>query len=226
MTAHLGDQLVFDGRAVELAIEQGQALGLLLDFFERRGARDQQHAIGDMGVGNPDLFAVDPVAARHAFGAGLEAGGVEPGVGFGHGKTHFLLARNDRRDHALLLFLGAEQDHRFEPEHRAVDAGGRSHAATALRHGLHHHGCLGDAKARSAHRLWHGNAEPAGIGHRLVEVGRIFAAAVVFQPVVVAELRAVLEHRLADVVLVFGEGEIQLFAPVPYGASPSSGCFG
>ena len=54
---------------------------------------------------------------------------------------------------------------------------------------------------------------PAGVGHRLVELERELARAVVVEPVIVAELRAVLEHCLADVLLVFGEGEIHGSSP-------------
>ena len=63
VTAHLGDQAMLDLGAVEPGVEQRQPLGLLLHLLERRGARDDQHVVGDVGVGDPDLLAVEQIAA-------------------------------------------------------------------------------------------------------------------------------------------------------------------
>ena len=151
MTAHLRDQLMLDSIAVEFGIEERQAVGLVLHLIDRRRPREQHHPVGDMGVGDPDLLAIDAIAARLAHSAGLELGRVQPGIGLSDGKAHFFRARQDRRDHALLLFLGAEQVDGFEAEYRAMDGGGRRHAAARFGHRLHHDGRFGDAKARAAH---------------------------------------------------------------------------
>src|SRR3546814_16692232 len=62
--------------------------------------------------------------------------------------------------------------------------------------------CSSDLFAR------HRDADPAGFGHRVEEVLRKHAFAVTFQPVFGGELRAMLEHRVADVLLVGGQCEI------------------
>jgi hypothetical protein len=69
----------------------------LLDLFKRRCARQQQHALGDLGRGDPDLLAVHEIAAvAVALRARLEAGGVEAGIGLGDGKAGLLLAADQR----------------------------------------------------------------------------------------------------------------------------------
>src|SRR5262249_34296136 len=54
----------------------------------------------------------------------------------------------------------------------------------------------------------HGDAEPAGLGHRLVEGARKPAFAVALEPVLRAEAGAEAGHRLADLLLRLAEGEV------------------
>jgi hypothetical protein len=56
--------------------------------------------------------------------------------------------------------------------------------------------------------LRHGDAEPAGVGHRAVEILREAAVLVLLQPVFVVEAGAELRDAVLDGELVFGEGEI------------------
>ena len=75
---------------------------------------------------------------------------------------------------------------------------------------LHHQRRLGDAEARAAVRLRHGDAEPAGVGERAVEVVGEAALAVLAQPVVGVERRAEPLDRVADAFLLGREGEIHV----------------
>jgi hypothetical protein len=117
-----------------------------------------------------------------------------------------------------LLFFGAEQDHRFQTEDRAVDRGRGGHPASAFGHRLEHHRRLGDAEPGAADRLGHGDTQPAGLGHRFVEFVRPLTGTVVRKPVFVAELRADLEHRLANVELILGERKLHGLSLQPLSA--------
>ena len=59
-----------------------------------------------------------------------------------------------------------------------VDGRRRRHAATVARHLVHHDHRLGHAEAGAAVFLGHGDAQPAGIGHRAVELVRELAVVV------------------------------------------------
>ncbi len=83
-----------------------------------------------------------------------------------------------------------------------VDRARRRIAARACRHLMHHDGGFGYAQIGAAKFFRHGDAQPSGIGHRLVEFGwerlLIFAAG----PIIVPELVAHLPHTVADGFLV------------------------
>ena len=87
LAAHLLDLVHGDALLVEIGVEQAQALGRRLHLFQRRGARQQQDLVGDLGGRNPDLLAVDDIFVALPHRAGLQLRGVEPGVGFGHRKA-------------------------------------------------------------------------------------------------------------------------------------------
>ena len=95
-----------------------------------------------------------------------------------------------RRQHAPALLLGAEHHDRIEAEHVHVDRRRAGHAGAGLRDGPHHDRGFGDAEAGAAILLGNADAEPAGIGQRLVEIGGKAAFLVLLQPIGVVEARA------------------------------------
>ncbi len=212
MAAHLVDQPHVDLGAVKVGIEQRQPLGLALDLVDRRGAGQQQHLVGHLGRRDPDLLAIDQIAAVLALGPGLERRGVEAGIGLGDGEAGLVAATYDPGDKALLLFLGAEQDHGLEPKDVDVDRRGAAHARAGLGDRLHHDRGFGDPQTRAAIGLRHGDAQPAGVSQRAVEILGKHARLVSLQPVLVRELRAVLEDGVSDVLLVWSEREIHDFS--------------
>ena len=66
---HLLDLVDLDAAAIEVGVEQAEAVGRRLHLFERRGARQQQDLVGDLRGRDPDLLAVDDIAVAVADGA-------------------------------------------------------------------------------------------------------------------------------------------------------------
>ena len=62
LAAHLVDDARLHVLAVERGVEQREPLGALLHLLERRGAGEQQHAVGHLRGGDPDLLPVDRIA--------------------------------------------------------------------------------------------------------------------------------------------------------------------
>ena len=166
LAAHLVDLGDLDLGAVEVGVEQRQPVGRLPALVLGRGAGDQQHLVGDRRRGGEGLLAVHDVAVAVALGLGVERGGVEAGIGLGDGEAALDLALDDVGQDALLLLLGAEHHDRVGPEDVEMDRRGALQGGAQFGHGLHHDRRLGDAEARAAIFLRHGDAEPAGIGHR------------------------------------------------------------
>ena len=166
LAAHLVDLGDLDLGAVEVGVEQRQAVGRALALLLGRGAGDQQHLVGDRRRRGEGLLAVHDVAVAVALGLGVERRGVEPGVGLGDGEAALDLALDDVGQDALLLLLGAEHHDRVGPEDVEMDGRGALQGRARFGHGLHQHRRFGDAEARAAILLGHGDAEPAGIGHR------------------------------------------------------------
>src|SRR5690606_29069674 len=79
-------------------------------FFGRRGARKDGEDVGKAAVRDPDLRAVEDVAALGALGAGLDGGGVGSGRRLGQGKGGDELAGREPGQIAALLLLGAEKE--------------------------------------------------------------------------------------------------------------------
>ena len=75
------------------------------------GAGEQDHPVGVLGAGGPDLLAVDDVVVAVADGAGLEGGEVGAGAGLAEALAPDGLARRAcRAGMLLLLLLGAVGD--------------------------------------------------------------------------------------------------------------------
>ncbi len=120
----------------------------------------------------------------------LEASRVQPGVGLGHRETGFFVTANQWRQKALLLLVGAEDDDRVQPENVHVDRRGAAEPRAGFRDRLHQDRGFGDAEPAAAISLRHCNAEPAGRGHRLMELVRKASLLVFLQPVFVAKAGA------------------------------------
>ena len=207
MPAHLRDLAHLDGAAVEVGVEQGHALRRPRRLLERRRARQDQHLLGDLRGRGPDLAAGDDVAVALLDRARLDVRRVEADIGLGDRKAGLFLAGDQRRQPALLLFLGAEDDDRVQAENVHVHRRGAAEPGARLRHRLHDHRRLGDAEPAAAEFLRHRDAEPAALGHRPVEFVRKAAVGVLLQPVGVVETGAQPRHRIADFDLFGGQGK-------------------
>ena len=53
--------------------------------------------------------------------SGRDFRGIQAGIGLSHPEAGFFPSRDQGRQHALFLFLGAEDDHRIEAEDVDVD---------------------------------------------------------------------------------------------------------
>ena len=176
----------------------GRPLALVLG----RGPRQQQDLVGNLGRRGPHLAARHAVAARHALGEGLDAGGVEPGIGLRHAETRLLIAAHQRRQPALLLLRRPMHDDGMRPEHVDVDGGSRRIAAAARRRRLHHDGRLGHAQPGAAHVLGHGDAEPAAFRHGAIIFFRKAGLLLAFGPILIVETGAHPADALVDCDLV------------------------
>ena len=141
---------------------------------------------------------------RRPLREGLDGGGVRASVGLGETERHLVLPLHRAQDPAGFLLNRAVNHDRVRPEQIDVHRRRRGHAAAVAGHLVHHHRGFGDAQARAAVRHRHGDAQPAGFGHRTMEGMREFAVFVARQPVVVAET-APRRRRFADGKLVFAE---------------------
>ena len=202
LAAHLLDLVHGDPLAIEIGVEQAQALRRRLHLLQRRGARQQQDLLRDLRGRDPDLLAADDVFVVLAHRAGLQLRGVEPGIRLGDRKAGFFLALDDRWQHALALLPGAEHHHRVKPEHVHVHGGRAGHTGAGFRDRAHHDRGIGDAEPRAAIFFGNADTEPPGIGHRLVEIGRKAALFVLLQPIGIVETRADLADGITDRFLI------------------------
>jgi hypothetical protein len=63
----------------------------------------------------------EKVVVAAALGAHLDRSGVEPSVGLGHREAGLVLAGDQRRQHAALLLVGAQRDHRLQAKNVHVN---------------------------------------------------------------------------------------------------------
>jgi hypothetical protein len=99
-------------------------------------------------------------------------------------------------------------DDRVQAEDRHVHGARAVHARPRRRDLLKQQRRLGDAAAVAAVFLRDRDAEPAGGGEGLVELGRELVRRVPFHPVLVVEPGGQLTDRLADRLLVLGQIEV------------------
>src|SRR4029079_19670200 len=106
------------GLAAAEGVDRGDlhALGLAGDEEHREalvlgvalgGAAHGEHVVGDAGVGDEDLLAVDDVADFGLLGLGRHRADVGAGLGLGH-RYRLGRAGGDAAEDLLLLLLGAE----------------------------------------------------------------------------------------------------------------------
>jgi hypothetical protein len=129
-------------------------------------------------------------------------------------KQSLLAAFDHWGQHPPALLLGAEYHHRIEPEHVDVHGGRTRHAGTRFGNRAHHDGGLGDAEAGTAIGFRHADAEPAGVGQRLVKIMRKAALAILLQPISIIEAGADFGDRIANGFLIFREREVHVRGPV------------
>ena len=187
LASHLLDLAHLDEAAIERGVEQAQSFCRLAHLFDRHGTRQDQHLVGDLRRGDPDFRAVDNVAVAAAFGLGLELRGFEAGIGFGHGEAGFFLAGGDRRQHAALLFVGAVNHDRVEPENVHVHGGRAGQSGAGGRDRFHDDRSFGDTEARAAIGFRHADAEPAGIGDGTPKFLGKLTVAVALEPILIVK---------------------------------------
>lgn len=151
---HLGDLGHLDLRAVEVRVEQAEALAGLGDFVQRRRARQDQDLLRHLRGRDPDLLSAQEVvlsSARGVFdGSRLELQRVETRVGLGDAEACSMLTGDQRHQHATFLLVGPELPHGLEPEYVHVHRAGARVRRPALRDRLDHDGRLGDAQVTAA----------------------------------------------------------------------------
>src|SRR3546814_898637 len=148
------------------------------------------------------LAAVDHVLLAVPHRARLDRRGVEAGVRLGHAEAGLLLALDQRHQPAPLLLVRAVHDDRVRAEDVDVDRRGAGKCRARLGDRLEHDRRLGDTEPRAAIRLRHGDAEPAVLRHRLIEVLGEAALVVALQPVVRPEILAELDYGILDLLLL------------------------
>jgi len=156
------------------------------------------------------LLPVDDITVALAVGAHLQVGGVEAGIRLGNAETGGFLTANERREHALLLFLGTEYDDRIQAEQIEMYCRCPGETCAGFRHGLHHDRGFSDAEPAAAVNLRHRYAKPAAATNRIDEFLRKTSGVVAFEPIFGGKVRAELVDRIADGDLVVGELELHI----------------
>ena len=214
LAAHFLDLAHLDVFAVEVGIKEREARGSL---------RQHQDLLGDLRGGDPDLLPRDDVALALLLRHGLDLARIEPRVGLGDREAGALLAGDQPGQHALLLRVIAELDHGIQAEDVHVHCRGPGKPGARFGDRLHHDRRLGDAQARAAVGLRHGDTEPAVLGQRLVQLARKAPLLVALHPVLVRKTRADFRDRLADRFLLLGVGEVHAIDSVGWAVGPPYG---
>ena len=129
------------------------------------GAADGEDVVGVARVGDEDLLSVDDEAAVRALGAGGEGADIRAGLGLGH-RDCLDRALRDVAEEPVLLLLGPEALQGAGDDQGRAVAANRGHAAGGL---LHEEAGVDPAAAGAAVLLGDGQAEPAELGHLLVD---------------------------------------------------------
>ena len=184
--------------SVEVGVEDRDAVGRPRAILVFGGPGQQHDLVGDLRGRGPDLLAVHEVAAGNLLREGLDPGRVQSGIRLGETEAALIFAGDQPRNPARLLLRRALHDDRMRPEQIDVHRRGRGHAAAMACDFMHHDRGLGHPEAGAAIFLRHGDAEPAGVGHRAMKLERKLAVVVARQPVIVAEARDDRAHAFAN----------------------------
>ena len=196
-----------DLAAVEVGIEDGDAVGGPSAVFEFGCAGQEHDLVGHLRRRGPDLLTMDHIAARHLFSKGGDAGGVQARIRLGKAKTALILTGNQARHPAALLLMGALDHDGVGAKEVDMDRGGRGHAAAMAGHLMHHDRRFGHAQTRAAIGFRHGDAEPACIGHGAVKLTGKDPVLIARQPIVIAKPAHDRAHPFADSLAFFGGGK-------------------
>ncbi len=130
------------------------------------GAHQQKAPVGEMRARGPHLLAVDEEMVALVDGAGAQTGEIGAGARLGIALAPDLVAGQDFRQIALLLFLGAPMDQRRAQQAHADRAGQDRRAGAEIL--LVEDDLLHEAGAAPAIFLRPGDADPAGGVHFLL----------------------------------------------------------
>ncbi len=150
-------------------------------------ARHHRQDLGDGGVGDVALFAVQDVMrtvrARHRLR--LHVGRIRSGFFFGQGECRQLLAADERREPFLLLFARAEEQERADAD-RVVRVGKDRSRRVARADFLQHFAVGHLGEAASAEFLWRRHSQDTGV-------------------------REAVDHMARDVLCLINLGRVQIF---------------
>ena len=169
------------------------------------GARDDEHVVGLVDAGDPDLAAVEHPAVAVAARGGGDVVGVGAGVGLGDREGHRAGAVAQAGQPLLLLRLGAVAGDDRAADRRADD---HQQQRAALRGELlADRGDVADAAAPAAVLLGDVDAEVAVLADLEPEVGGLAAGAGLLGEVLAAVLAGQLGDLRAQLLALLGLGE-------------------
>src|ERR1700734_1652177 len=116
LAPHLRDALHVDLRAVEIGVEDGNAVGRALAVFVFRGAGQQHDLARDLRGRGPNLLPSYDIAAGNLFREGLDARCIEASVRLGETEGALVFAGDQPRDPARFLLRRALHDDRVRTE--------------------------------------------------------------------------------------------------------------
>ena len=119
---HFGNFTHFNFGAIKIGVEQGQAIGpatLRVGFF---GPDQKQYLVRHLSRRRPNFLTADPVNSCHRFGAGPDHPSIKAGIGFGHAKTAFDTAIDQRRQPCCAPFISAKDNNRMRTENIDITA--------------------------------------------------------------------------------------------------------
>ena len=176
--------------------KRGEAVGALLDFFERGGAGKEDHEVRVLHAGDVDLAPVHDIPVFSTLGEGRELGSVGSGLGLGNAKSlkPELAARYLRQVLPFLLF-GAVPKKRAHHVHLGV---GRVGVGTGTVSFFEDGAGGSQVQAHPAVLLGDERCEVSGLGHRLDELLRVLAPGVEVAPVLIGELLTDFPHSLTE----------------------------
>ena len=161
------------GDAGQRQVHDDLRQALVAVFGGARGAHQRNHVLAVVGVGGPDLLAVEHKALVVGRGTRLHAGQVRARIGLAHANAKERLATAHARNVELLLCLGAV----FQDQRRALAVGNpvRAHGRAEVEELLDQHiPCKGAAPAAAIFRRQR-DPEPTLGGQPAAELGAVAA---------------------------------------------------